>query len=108
MKRIESTPYYKNESKNKKVIDAAVESIENNGYQLIEFWVEDRTFKVKYDDRLEVGSIYVERKVSVFEKNNNAEKLKSFLLTAALTLVTALLAGLAAYAYLIALIAENR
>lgn len=105
---IESTPYFKKGKMNKEILESAIATIEKNGFNYIDHWIEDNTLKIKYDDLLVVGGIYVERKPSVFEKNNKAEKLKSFLLTVGLTIVTALLAGLAAYGYLIALIAENR
>lgn len=108
MKIIESIRYYKKGNKNQAILKSAIATIEKNGFNYIDHWVEDTTLKIKYDDLLESGGIYVERKSSVFEKNNKAEKHKSFLLTVGLILFTVLLAGLAAYGYLLALIVENR
>lgn len=108
MKIIESTRHYKKGKKNQEILESAIATIEKNGFNYIDHWVEDTTLKIKYDDLLETGGIYVERKSSVFEKNNKAEKLKSFFLTVGLILFTVLLAGLAAYGYLLALIVENR
>lgn len=108
MKIIESTRHYKKGNKNQEILESAIATIEKNGFNYIDHWVEDTTLKIKYDDLLETGGIYVEQKSSVFERNNKAEKLKSFLLTVGLILFTVLLAGLAAYGYLLALIVENR
>lgn len=108
MKIIESTRHYKKGNKNQEILESAIATIEKNGFNYIDHWVEDTTLKIKYDDLLETGGIYVEQKSSVFERNNKAEKLKSFLLTVGLILFTTLLAGLAAYGYLLALIVENR
>lgn len=108
MKIIESTRYYKKGNKNKEILESALATIEKNGFNYIDHWVEDTTLKIQYDDLLETGGIYVERKSAVFEKNNKAENLKSFLLTVGLFVLTTLLAGLAAYGYLLVLIAENQ
>ncbi|MDT2012604.1 hypothetical protein [Carnobacterium divergens] len=108
MKIIESTRYYKKGNKNKEILESAIATIEKNGFNYIDHWVEDNTLKIKYDDLLESGGVYVERKPSVFEKNNKVEKLKSFLLMVGVILFTALLAGLAAYGYLLVLISENQ
>lgn len=108
MKIIESTRYYKKGKKNQESLESAIATIEKNGFNYIDHWVENTTLKIKYDDLLETGGIYVEQKSSVFEKNNKAEKLKSFFLTVGLILFTTLLAGLAAYGYLLVLIAKNQ
>lgn len=108
MKIIESTRYYKKGNKNKEILESAIATIEKNGFNYIDHRVEDTTLKIKYDDLLETGGIYVEQKPSVFEKNNKSEKLKSFFLTVVLILFTTLLAGLAAYGYLLVLITENK
>ena len=108
MKIIESTRYYKKGKKNQEILESAIATIEKNGFNYIDHWVEDEILKIKYDDFLEVDQSYVERMPSVFERNNKAEKIKSFLLTVGLILFTVLLAGLAAYGYLLALIVENR